>query len=116
MSAESTTSPALKRRRADNDTETSDGPPVRSTIWLEDGNVVLQAQSTQFRVHRSTLSLHSSVFRDMFQFPQPSDRHDVDGCPVVHVTDDPKDFEQVLKVVYDRCVLSLASLTLKINL
>lgn len=102
MSVEPDVSPVVKRQRTEADTGVSEAPPVRSTIWLEDGNVVLQVQNTQFRVHRSMLSLHSSVFRDMFQFPQPFGEHDVDGCPVVHLTDDPDDFEQLLKVVYDR--------------
>ena len=38
----------------------------RSDLWKEDGNVVLQAGNTQFRVHRSMLADHSPVFKDIF--------------------------------------------------
>lgn len=67
-------------------------------IWFEDGNVVLQVDRTQFRVHRSILSRHSSVFADMFALPQPNDTSDwVEGCPVVIMSgDEAEDWEMVL--------------------
>jgi hypothetical protein len=40
----------------------------RSEIWFEDGNVILQAGHTQFRVHRGIIALHSRVFKGMFPF------------------------------------------------
>jgi BTB/POZ domain len=41
--------------------------PNRSIdCWFPDGNVVLQVESTLFRVHRSILSMHSEVFHGMF--------------------------------------------------
>ena len=46
--------------------------PSRSTdFWFDDGNVVLQVESTLFRVHRSILSMRSEVFQGMFSVPQP---------------------------------------------
>lgn len=39
---------------------------VRSDIWQFDGNVVLQAENIQFRVHKSVLAANSVVFKDMF--------------------------------------------------
>lgn len=58
-------------------------------IWFDDGNIVLQVDQTQFRVHGSILSRHSSVFCDMFALPQPNDKsHWVEGCPVVIMSDD----------------------------
>ncbi|KZP13428.1 hypothetical protein FIBSPDRAFT_936380 [Athelia psychrophila] len=38
--------------------------------WLDDGNIVIQAEKTQFKVHRS-LAAHSPIFKDVFLMPQP---------------------------------------------
>src|SRR6266436_1743325 len=70
--------------------------------WLDDGNIILQAESTQFRFLRSILSASSSVFRGMFTVPQPVNEVLVDGCPVVHVSDRAQDLHHVLKALFDR--------------
>src|ERR1700734_3586787 len=75
----------------------------RSTdYWFDDGNVVLQVESTLFRVHRSILSMHSEVFRGMFSVPQPVavDGDLVDNCPVVQLPDRAVDWTHVLKAFY----------------
>ncbi|KAF8216803.1 hypothetical protein K438DRAFT_1797869 [Mycena galopus ATCC 62051] len=89
--------PPAKRKRTEN------APLTRSKTWFSDGNVVLQAADTQFRVHWGVLALHSSIFRDMQGLPQPPDGPDqpsVDGCPVVELFDDPVDVEHLLKALY----------------
>lgn len=40
-------------------------------MWLDDGNIILHVENTQFRVHRSVLAMNSMVFQDMFGIPQP---------------------------------------------
>ncbi|KAI0783929.1 hypothetical protein BC629DRAFT_1518200 [Irpex lacteus] len=35
-------------------------------LWFEDGNVVLVAETTGFRVYRGLLARHSEIFHDMF--------------------------------------------------
>ena len=77
---------------------------TRSELWLEDGNIVLQAEDTQFKVHRSMLSRHSSVFRDMFMVPQPSIPNGdvVDSCAVVELSDSSEDLTHALRALYDR--------------
>ena len=76
---------------------------TRSKIWFDDGSVVIQAELTQFRVHRSMLSRHSSVFRDMFSVPQPPGDQEsaVEGCSIVHLSDSPQDWENLLTLMYD---------------
>ncbi|KAF8216748.1 hypothetical protein K438DRAFT_1953652 [Mycena galopus ATCC 62051] len=87
--------PPAKRKR------TEDAPSItRSETWRSDGNVVLQAGTTQFRVHWSVLALHSSVFRDMQGLPQPTDQPTIDGCPIVELSDNPDDVEYLLKALY----------------
>ncbi|RDX41897.1 hypothetical protein OH76DRAFT_1422827 [Lentinus brumalis] len=75
-----------------------------SEFWLLDGNVVLIAQKSAFRVHQSVLARHSTVLADLFTVPLPpsSDaRETMDGCPVVQLHDSPDDLRYLLKALYD---------------
>ncbi|KAF7984434.1 hypothetical protein HWV62_14506 [Athelia sp. TMB] len=75
-------------------------PITHSDIWFEDGNVVLQAERTQFRVYRGMLARNSSVFRDMFSIPQPAPSEEsADGCAVVCLPDAAQDVEIVLRAL-----------------
>ncbi|EAU85853.1 hypothetical protein CC1G_05070 [Coprinopsis cinerea okayama7 len=70
-------------------------------VWYDDGNVILQVENRQFRVHKSILSKHSPVLRDMFSMPQPDGQLKED-CPVVVLEHDlAKEWEQVLALIYD---------------
>ncbi|KAF7323582.1 BTB domain-containing protein [Mycena kentingensis (nom. inval.)] len=76
-----------KRAREEDNTTTSE--ITRSPDhWLEDGSIVLQVESTQFRVAKSTLAKHSTVFSDMFSLPLPPEEPHVEGCPVVVLSGD----------------------------
>nr|GAT43099.1 predicted protein [Mycena chlorophos] len=84
-------------------------PPIQrsSKYWLEDGNVILQVQSTQFRLHKSFLAIHSSVFRDMFSLPLPADEPLIEGYPlaVLH-GDTSEDWVHLLDAMFpDECFL-----------
>ncbi len=73
-------------------------------LWFEDGSVVMIAQTTAFRVHKSVLSRHSCTFSELFSIPQPADPESVDlidGCPMVRVTDSAHDFQHILHILYD---------------
>ena len=71
----------------------------RSSYWFDDGNIILQAEDTLFRVHRSVLSRHSKVFQDMFSIPQPTGQHE--DCPVIQVSDEAVDMSIILSILYD---------------
>ncbi|KJA26652.1 hypothetical protein HYPSUDRAFT_36368 [Hypholoma sublateritium FD-334 SS-4] len=93
--------PNTKRKR---ETPVNDDAPrevERSTqFWFDDGNVVLQTQTMQFRVHRSLLSLHSPIMKDCFACPQPGDAPLLEGCPLVHLPDPTKDIENFCALLY----------------
>lgn len=84
-------------------------------LWFEDGNVVLVAETTGFRVYRGLLARHSEIFHDMFSMPQPEQTAEdtYEGCPVVRMADDTADeVSKILTVLYDggkRCVVAAAS-------
>ncbi|KAL4245875.1 hypothetical protein ABKN59_009203 [Abortiporus biennis] len=66
-------------------------PPVRvvrcNDLWYDDGGVVLQAESTLFRVYPGILATHSIVFKNKFASLKSENREDMyDGeCPLVHI-------------------------------
>ena len=104
----------------------SEGPPTApddsitrdSDVWYEDGNIVVIAQTTAFRFHKSVVSHHSPVFRDLFSVPQPSptaageeagpSAETFDSCAAVRVSDTSYDFRELLRAIYGgvRLVLS----------
>ena len=79
-----------------------DKPVIRhSGLWFQDGNIVLLAEETAFKIHRSMLARHSSVFRDMFELSQPSSEEVVDGCPVVRLHDSSHELADFIDVIYN---------------
>ncbi|KAF7360150.1 hypothetical protein MVEN_00743500 [Mycena venus] len=75
-----------QQRNAMARTVDDDHDGVRSKIWMPYGDIILQAESTQFRVNRDILAQQSSVFADMFSVPLPPNEPTVEGCPIVRVT------------------------------
>ncbi|KAJ7119172.1 hypothetical protein C8R44DRAFT_673527 [Mycena epipterygia] len=70
-------------------------------LWFEDGNLVIQAGRSQFRVYRGVLAARSSVFQDMLSFPQPPDSELVEGCPLVRLHDNPAEVSVFLKAIFN---------------
>ena len=78
-------------------------------VYLDDGNIVLVAGMTCFRVHRSLLAKYSPIFRDMFSLPQPEDQEMYDGVPMVELQDDPDILRALLRVIYEPLYVQLGS-------
>ncbi|KAJ7821122.1 hypothetical protein B0H14DRAFT_2519490 [Mycena olivaceomarginata] len=99
-------SPPTKRQHIENASIT------RSKVWYKDGSIMLQAESTQFRVHWGVLSQHSDFFADLEGLPQPNDRPTVNGCHIIELQDPVVDIKYLLKVLYDPSFLSQPALSL----
>ncbi|KAJ7188799.1 hypothetical protein C8R46DRAFT_934918 [Mycena filopes] len=100
--------PTAKRRRTDsNMDEAQPSPLVRSTeYWFDDGNIILQVESSQFRIAKSVLSRDSSVFRDLFTLPLPADEPTIEGCPIVVLSGDTaQDWTLFWGVIYPKSYL-----------
>ncbi|KAJ7612155.1 hypothetical protein FB45DRAFT_759926 [Roridomyces roridus] len=70
-------------------------------LWFEDGSIVLQAETTQFRVYHGLLASCSPVFKDMMTLPHPSDSELVEGCPFVLLHDSAAETTLFLRAIFD---------------
>ncbi|KAJ7202842.1 hypothetical protein GGX14DRAFT_462599 [Mycena pura] len=104
MSTTSTVEPPAKRRREEDKDSDAEVSITRSPeYWFDDGNIILQVESTQFCVAKSVLSMHSLVFRDMFRLPLPVDEPTVENCPVVILSGDcTQDWNHLLGAMYTK--------------
>ncbi|KAJ6584639.1 hypothetical protein B0H19DRAFT_1059027 [Mycena capillaripes] len=64
--------PSAKRQRSD------DSNPAETTRAVDR----ILVESTQFRLTKSMLATHFSVFRDMITMPLPTDEPTVENCPI----------------------------------
>ena len=87
--------PAKRIRMVDN------GPTLEQhgEFWFEDGNLVLVAGETAFRIYRGLLSVQSQVFEDLFASASSSTDELFAGCPVVYLSDSPGDLVHLLRVL-----------------
>ncbi|KAJ6492275.1 hypothetical protein C8R45DRAFT_825347, partial [Mycena sanguinolenta] len=69
-------------------------------LWFEDCGLIIQAESTVFRVSGAILATHSVVFRDMLSLPKPPNADNIDGCPFVVLPDAEKDVDSFLRAVF----------------
>ncbi|KAJ7494271.1 hypothetical protein B0H11DRAFT_1802506 [Mycena galericulata] len=77
-------------------------PPKRvEDLWFEDGNIVVQAENSQFRVYRGVLAARSTVFQNMLSFPQPPELELVEGCPLVRLHDYATEVTAFLKAIFE---------------
>jgi hypothetical protein len=109
--------PSVSRKRPIADTspfKSAKRPRVHGrpheTYYFPDGNVVLQLRDIQFKVHLSQLARKSNSFKELFDGPD----HEItaEGHKIYACEDDPKDFEALLRCVYDgmQCVHGPASI------
>lgn len=104
----------------DVDVESSKAPKPHDILWYSDGSVVLATDLYLFKVHKSVLSHHSTVFKDMFEFPNidasetspggvgsGTAQEVYQGLPLVTLAGDKgEDVVHLLRAVYERrCVI-----------
>ena len=56
--------------------EHQEEPRRHDVLWFADGNVVLATDKYLFKVYKGLLSMHSSVFKDMFELPNVGESSD----------------------------------------
>lgn len=66
--------------------------------------MLVASHKMAYRLHADVLARQSAVFNDMLNLddiPRPALEDTMDGCPIVHITDSPEDFDTFLSLVYD---------------
>ncbi|KAH7101758.1 hypothetical protein BKA62DRAFT_164997 [Auriculariales sp. MPI-PUGE-AT-0066] len=71
-----------------------------SDLWYEDGTLVLQANESMFKVHRSILTRHSEFFSDMLQIAQSAGDEGTDARPLVVPYVDGETMAELLHIIY----------------
>ncbi|KLO16701.1 hypothetical protein SCHPADRAFT_937727 [Schizopora paradoxa] len=101
---------ADKLRCSKGETQT---PKPHDLLWFPDGNVVLATDLYLFKVHKSLLSLHSSVFKDMFELSNVGHsaagesageklQDSYDGLPLITLVGDKgEDVVHLLRAVFE---------------
>ncbi|KAJ7134247.1 hypothetical protein C8R44DRAFT_848895 [Mycena epipterygia] len=117
MSDLSQSPPPAKRQRKGSEPPiaTAEDLPVRSEIWMPYGDIILQAESTVFRVNRDILAKHSSVFEDLFSIPQPPNEETLESCPIVQLSDSAIDVQLLLTALYDPQSFNLVACMLRLG-
>ena len=72
-------------------------------LWFDDGNIVLVAEDTPFKVHRGVLAQSSQVLKNILSVPQPrtlDEWETMDGVSLLHMSDSWKDLSYVLSALY----------------
>lgn len=72
--------------------------------YIDDGNIVLMCRSPEkivyFRIHKSTLSRHSPIFKHMFEVPSPADAEQSDGVPFVELFDNVEHLRDFIRIIH----------------
>jgi hypothetical protein len=77
------------------------GPTLVSDLWYDDGNIVLQAESSLFRVFLGVLAAHSAIFNDIQKLPRSQDQEMYGDCPLMVLHDKAEDLANFLRAVYN---------------
>lgn len=99
MAQVASSQPERKRPRLSAENEDEDEKPFanHATLYFDDGNVILTAGRMLFCVHRSLLSKHSSVLRDLFEESHARFR----GLLHLEMEETSEEVEALLNVIYD---------------
>ncbi|RDX48940.1 hypothetical protein OH76DRAFT_1351373 [Lentinus brumalis] len=85
----------------DHEQSQADSCTADAEFWFDDGNIILEAKSTQFKVYKGPLIEHSPFFRDMLSLPQPQpeDATTSDAPHVVPLAESPEDLRHLLRAI-----------------
>ncbi|KAF7291750.1 F-box domain-containing protein [Mycena chlorophos] len=88
-----------KRKYSDSDGQAE--PLRRSAVWFKDGNLIVQAQNTLFRVYRGWLAFYAPRIVELLDDPQRVVEI-VDGAEVLVMQDAAEDVEVVFEQLFRR--------------
>lgn len=99
QSSELATPPSVEETTPKEEESTTIQP--HPEMSFDDGNIMIIAEKTSYRVHRSVLSRKSALFKDLLSLPQPDSEEKLDGLPVVRLLDPAEDITMLLDAIYN---------------
>jgi len=92
---------SLVHEREDSQTQTDSKTSPSELFDVPDANLIIRSSDVvDFRVHKPVLAMTSSVFKDLFSLPQPSDSESDDGLPVVKLSEDSELLHSLFSIIY----------------
>ena len=73
-------------------------PKKDEEFWFDDGNIIVVAGDTAFKLYKGVLSSVSPVFKDLFSMPQPDNPETMDDCLVVRLNDSATELRHFFRV------------------
>lgn len=78
--------------------------PMHNTkLWFSDGNIILRAGGTLFKVYRGILCRESRLFQDILSLPQPTSdlEESYEGCAIIDTHDSASYMDLFLSTIFD---------------
>jgi len=69
-------------------------------VWFSDGNLVLEAENTRFRIYQGVLVKNSPIFADMMSIPQPEKPEQHEGVTLVCLPDSAEELLYFLMALF----------------
>lgn len=92
---------SLVHEREDPRTPIDSKPSPLELFDVPDANLIIRSSDlVDFRVHKPVLAMVSSVFKDLFSLPQPSDSESDDDFPVVKLSEDSEILHSLVSIIY----------------
>ncbi|TCD61853.1 hypothetical protein EIP91_007822 [Steccherinum ochraceum] len=98
-----------KRKVGDEDLDPARSAYTPGDVWLNNGNVMLVAENTAFKVYRGILCQHSKTFEKLLSSPPAEDVKPIDGCTVYCLDDSAQDLQRVLSALFSKTASSYFS-------
>ena len=87
--------------REDSQTQVDSKTSPLELFDVPDANLIIRSSDfVDFRVHKPVLAMASSVFKDIFSLPQPSDSEFDDEFPVVKLPEDSELLQSLFSIIY----------------
>ena len=92
---------SLVHEREDSQTQTDSKTSPFELFDVLDANLIVRSSDfVDFRVHKPVFAMASSVFKDLFSLPQPSDSESDDDFPVVKLPEDSELLHSLVSIIY----------------
>ena len=92
---------SLVHEREDSQTQIDSKTSPLELFDVPDANLIVRSSDfVDFRVHKPVLAMASSVFKDLFTLPQPSDSESDDDFPVDKLPEDSELLHSLFSIIY----------------